>query len=167
MATLYLMCGLPASGKSTIAIELATIYNAIIISSDKIREELYGDENIQGNGKEVFNLVNKRTREALEKGVNVIYDATNIKAKGRKQLIKMFNVPTECYYMKTPLEVCRKRNAERERHVPEEVIERMYKNFEEPRIEEGFTRIYTIYASPQIEEDYTQIYTISTSLLNA
>ena len=40
--TLFCLCGLPASGKSTYAKELSKKENATIYSSDAIREELYG-----------------------------------------------------------------------------------------------------------------------------
>ena len=47
MTTLYMMVGLPASGKSTYAKLLAEEVDGIIVSSDAIRKEWYGDENIQ------------------------------------------------------------------------------------------------------------------------
>ena len=68
--------GLPGSGKSTIA---AAQKGVTIISSDAIRNELYGDENILGKHNEVFELMLRRTREALLKGESVCYDATNPK----------------------------------------------------------------------------------------
>ena len=45
MADFYMYIGLPGSGKSTIAVAQK---GATIISSDAIRGELYGDENILG-----------------------------------------------------------------------------------------------------------------------
>ena len=42
--TFTMMAGLVGSGKSTYAKQLAEETNAIICSSDAIREELYGDE---------------------------------------------------------------------------------------------------------------------------
>ena len=45
----HMLIGIPASGKSTLANELAPLINAEILSTDKIREELYKDETIQGN----------------------------------------------------------------------------------------------------------------------
>ena len=45
--TFTMMVGLVGSGKSTYAKQLAEETNAIICSSDAIREELCGDENSQ------------------------------------------------------------------------------------------------------------------------
>ena len=49
--TLTLLIGLPGSGKTTYAKNYAQKYinDVVHLSSDKIRQELYGDETIQGN----------------------------------------------------------------------------------------------------------------------
>ena len=51
--TLYMMVGVPGSGKSFIAKGL----NCPIVSSDAIRKELYGSEDDQSHNGEVFNEV--------------------------------------------------------------------------------------------------------------
>ena len=79
-----MMVGLPGSGKSTYAKQLSEETNAVICSSDTIREELYGDENSQDNNDEVFKILHSRIKENLKNGKNVIYDATNINSKRRK-----------------------------------------------------------------------------------
>ena len=45
--TIYLLCGLPRSGKSTKAKELSKIYNAPIISMDAIRLAIHGNPYIE------------------------------------------------------------------------------------------------------------------------
>ncbi len=57
-----MMVGLPGSGKSTYAEKLSKERSAIICSSDKVREDLYGDENSQSNNDEVFKLLHKRIK---------------------------------------------------------------------------------------------------------
>ena len=53
--TLWIMCGLSGSGKSTIATQIANENpNTIIVSSDAIREELTGNENDQSKNEDVF-----------------------------------------------------------------------------------------------------------------
>ena len=80
------MMGLPASGKSTFADEIAKTENATIVSSDTIRKEWYGDENIQGNPTKIFEEMRRRTVSVLENGRSVIYDATNLTLKSRSFL---------------------------------------------------------------------------------
>lgn len=139
------MVGIPASGKSTIAQKLVREENAVWLSSDKIREELYGDESIQGNGNEVFSLMEDRVRENLEAGNTVVYDATCVFAKIRTDLLERLNGTYDkayCHYFDVPLEEAIKRNSQRDRKVPEKVIQRMYNNLQCPTEQEGFDRIY-------------------------
>ena len=47
---LEILIGIPGSGKSTYAKEEhESNSNSVYLSSDKIREELYGNESVQGN----------------------------------------------------------------------------------------------------------------------
>ena len=85
---LTMLVGLPASGKSTYAKEKAEKERAVVCSSDVIRKELYGDENVQGDGNEVFNILHERVKELLSQGWDVIYDATNVKSKRRRAFLR-------------------------------------------------------------------------------
>ena len=89
MSKITMLCGLPGSGKSTWANQNKR-ENTIILSSDKIREELFGAEEIQGNPKQVFNLLYKRAEEALKQEKNVIIDSTNLSRANREKFIKRF-----------------------------------------------------------------------------
>ena len=60
---LIVMCGLPASGKSTYANWLAESGVFCAVCPDSIRGELYGDENIQGDGKQVFTIAYARIKD--------------------------------------------------------------------------------------------------------
>ena len=140
------MCGVAASGKSTKALELAKRYDAIIISTDAIREELFGDPMRQDKNGEVFKTAFKRIKEGLVKNQNVIFDATNVNRADRKNVLmraklfgKGYNV---CYYATTSLEEAKKRNAERDRHVPENIIEKQFKRFTVPTTDEGWDAVY-------------------------
>lgn len=150
MAELYWMIGISGSGKSTLAKKLAIEKKAEIVSSDKIREELYGDENIQGDPNEVFNLVHERIFTYLRVGYNVIYDATNISLKNRRKFFKFLenkyiDAKHIAVVMTTPLRVCLSNNNSRDRVVPEHVIMKQYKNFNIPFFEEGFDEIIIDY----------------------
>lgn len=142
----YMLCGLPASGKSHYALGLQEIIlnesneKSVIISSDKIREELYGDENIQGSPEEVFNLVHERILSSLDRGIDVIYDATNLKRKYRLGILDKLPkfVNTECHIMWKPIYQCIEDDSNRDRSVGKEVIDRMVRGFGVPFHDEGF-----------------------------
>lgn len=139
-----MMVGLPGSGKSTYTKQLAEETNAIICSSDSIREELCGYENSQDNNDEVFKILHSRIKENLKNGKNVIYDATNINSKRRRAFLsELRRIPCvkKCVIMATPFEVCCNQNESRNRVVPYEVIERMYKNWNTPYWFEGWNEI--------------------------
>ena len=151
MPRFIMCCGLPASGKSTKAKRLADEHNAIIFSSDALREELFGDVNHQDNNQELFIELHRRIKDCLREGKSAIYDATNISYKRRMAfLAELKNIPCEkiCILMATPYEECLKRNKERERKVPEDVIKRMYMNFQCPFFYEGWDRITTCHGDP-------------------
>lgn len=151
-----MMCGLPASGKSTKAKEFAKEYNATIYSSDALREEMFGDVNDQGHNQELFTELHKRIKDCLRDSGNAIMDCTNINYKRRMAfLAELKNIPCEkiCVLMATPYEWCLKRNAERERKVPEEVIKKMYRGFDVPWYYEGWDDIEVEY-TPGAENLY-------------
>lgn len=138
-----MLVGIPGSGKTTYATILTLVTDAIHLSSDGIRAELYGDEATQGNPSEVFEIMHKRTLEALASGFDVIYDATNITRKDRASIISKLpeHVRIECHVMQTPIEICIKRDFERTRSVGKHVIDRMFKRFQAPEYDEGFDSI--------------------------
>lgn len=153
---MILMMGLPGSGKSTYANELATIFNANIHASDAIREELTNDANNQEMNELVFQTLHKRIKNDLSNGKNCIFDATNISYKRRMSFLQeLNNIPCYkvCVLMATPYEECLKQNASRDRIVPPSVIERMYRTFDVPWYYEGWDEIWVKYA-PNSEESF-------------
>lgn len=128
----FVMVGAPGSGKSTASAELfkgddPTTY--VVISGDDIREELYGNADIQGN----YTEIHDRMLEILEENVgkNIILDGTHYRASYRKEAIAMLNsygyIDITAVIVDRPLEVCLSQNASRSRVVPTHVIEKMHK----------------------------------------
>lgn len=64
MNKLYMMIGLPASGKSTIAKEISESEGAVIVSSDEIRKE-FGDVNDQSQNVKVFKEAERRLKQNI------------------------------------------------------------------------------------------------------
>lgn len=137
MNKIYTLVGIPASGKSTFA---QTHKDCEIISTDSIRKEILGSEENQEKGYLIFKIAYKRVQEALDKGLDIIFDATNVTTKTRKDILK-FNAYHIAVVFDTPLDICKQRNLTRDRHVPEEVIDRMFTKFTCPTLDEGFDEI--------------------------
>ena len=149
MPNFIMLVGIPAVGKDTWAREYKEKHPEVVIhSSDDIREELYGDASHQGSPIKVFELMRSRTLRDLRAGKDVIYNATNIKYKDRKsilsQLKKIDNLTCYCKIFVAPVEVCKERNAKRDRVVPDFVYDRMLQSFQVPFYEEGFANIEVI-----------------------
>lgn len=139
----YMLVGLPASGKSSFS-ERAELQGYVVHSSDALRKELYGDENVQDKNGELFQELHRRIKTDLKNGVNVIFDATNIDRKRRMgflQELKNIECYKYCWLFATPYEECVLRDSQRERSVGEAVIKRMYLNFQIPQMYEGWDDI--------------------------
>jgi putative nucleotidyltransferase with HDIG domain len=153
-ATVYMTVGLPASGKSTWTLENAEKLNATILSSDKIREEWYGDESTQGDPQKIFDYIYKTAKELLTEGKNVIIDATNISQKRRLQFVKDFDEFNKvALYFNTDFFTCIRRDLERDRTVGHQVIKRMYDNLQVPTYVEGWNDIKYFYNTEETQKD--------------
>ena len=140
---LYILVGISGSGKSTIAKEMLGD-TAVIVSTDKIREEVNGSEADQSNAELVFELFHSRIRGALEEGKDVIADATHIGPRARAGTLQAaagLSCKKIALVVDTPLEQCLRQNQIRDRHVPEEVIRRQAEHFVKPSPAEGFDEI--------------------------
>lgn len=137
-----MLIGIPGSGKSTYAEKIKNDY-CVHLSSDKIREDLYGDASIQGKPEEVFGVMQDKAMVAFDKGYSVIYDATNLTRKDRASILSKTPafVRKEAVVIFAPIEECIKRDAARNRTVGEVVIDRMVKKFQPPYYDEGFDSI--------------------------
>ena len=140
MPILYIMVGVPGSGKTTFAKKLATARDAIHISSDAIRKALTGDENNQTANKLVFPMMHTGIRVALKNGHNVIADATNITERNRYMLVMQAAgtmARVVFVVMDTPFSECLERNWNRDRVVPDYAMKRMIDEYTIPTANEG------------------------------
>jgi predicted kinase len=139
--TLYTLVGLPACGKSTYCMNNN---DCVIVSTDAIRKELYGDESAQTNNAKVYHIAHERIALALASGKNVIFDATNINKKARKRVLKHNAYHIAVCFLISSYE-CKERNKKRSRHVPESVIDDYYKRMTIPSKAEGFDEVLFVY----------------------
>lgn len=104
----------------------------VAISSDDIREEVTGDTENQDANRLVFDLLYKRTRNALGQGLNVLVDATNLKPEYRRKLMIIALEERAdlrqalLFEVSGKFDVCQERNLGRERVVPEFVMQRFH-----------------------------------------
>ena len=149
-ATFNMLIGPAGSGKSTYAKKLCLNIGPIYctyLSSDQIRKELYGSEDAQCNPKKVFEIMLQRAVDALNNNMYVIYDATNLKTRHRKETLRYLETTVihsffkEATVIKVDRATAKERNANRSRVVPEYVIDRMYRQFELPTTAEGWDYI--------------------------
>lgn len=144
---LYYLIGPSYSGKSTWANNLKEELNAEVVSSDAVRAELWGDENIQREPAKVFEVVHNRVKKFLSEGKNVILDSTGLQIKHRRQFLEFIKrVDCEkiavCFFVS--YEELIARMALRERVVSEAVIRKQLLRFQMPHESEGWDGIYRV-----------------------
>lgn len=163
MVEFIMLMGLPGSGKSTYAKQIAQEKNAIIMSSDALRMEMFGC-NCQDKNDELFKEMNKRVIGTLQSGTSVVYDATNTNSKRRYNLLryikqqKLDSVWKECHYLNNDLGCCLLNDMNRENAVGQGVILRMRNSLQTPMSYEGWDDIIvkTPNALPQAMEIFKQ-----------
>ena len=151
MNKIIMLIGAAASGKSTAAPKIAAENNAVILSTDRIRAELYGAEVIQGYWPDIEALLYKRIKNAIKQNKNIILDSTHFKKEYRAKIIKNFAKCSEfsAYYFNYPFALIFSRNKHRARRVPFEVLAAMYSELSAapPTLAEGFKSIKKMYAN--------------------
>jgi len=96
-ASLIMMCGLPGSGKSSIARKLAKELNIELCISDKIRKKVFknvrysdaGDLFVMGIRKKYYAMLSDEVAGLLKDGKKVVIDASNMDCR-RKEMIDGF-----------------------------------------------------------------------------
>lgn len=136
------MRGLPGSGKSTKAKEIAKETGAFITSLDEIREFVAGSRKEWHDNPAIFNSMNSSIAKLqysiielhLSKGKDVIVDNMNLKSEYINKLIKIankYNASTELVEMKVTLDTLVERNMSRPKNdrVDENWLKEIYKKF--------------------------------------
>ncbi|WP_152393215.1 AAA family ATPase [Paenibacillus guangzhouensis] len=147
MSVIHMLAGIPGSGKSHYAKELCKRERAVLVSTDAIREKLFGSESKQKNTYLVFDRAFAEMEQALGSGRNVVFDATNVSRDRRLKLLKRFqDVPVECHVFDTPYELARERILARKRRIDDKVLTKFARNTEFPVLGEGFRHLHLVHA---------------------
>ncbi len=139
--TLYIMRGFIGSGKSTYANKLReSIPNTMIVSLDAFREMLVGSRVVwqekyaRKNTEQVVKAAHDLTTSLLSSGVNVIFDAQNVRPRSVQTLVdiaKKVDVEVKTVDCKESLETLLQRNELRctDEQIDPNIIKRMYARF--------------------------------------
>lgn len=146
----YMAVGISGAGKSTYLKPFAQTIGAKYLSTDGIREELTGNEANYGVVEDqVFDTLFKRMHEGLDNEGQIVVDATYTHPMYRGMALSHLKKKADevhALVFDVPLETAIKRNSQRERKVPEDVIRTMHKRLQEhpPTTDEGFTSVRRI-----------------------
>jgi predicted kinase len=139
-----LLVGLPGSGKSTYVEKI----QAPTLSSDEIRRLLADDPGTQDINRRVFDVLRDLLKHRLELRRPITYiDATNLTPYERRPYIVLagdYDGEIEAMFFDVPMEECQRRNRERHRVVPDEVIAEMARRMVPPSTGEGFRRVIVV-----------------------
>jgi len=145
---LYIITGLPFSGKSTLAKELVKRFQFERTSVDKMmnKQHLEAQYMSQSDWNLVYSEAYQELELLLKLGKTVVFDGGSLLKSERdrlKKIAEMCGVPWKLIYVNTPKEEIikrRKRNLKtKERdQLTDEVMNKAFSMFEEPQIDENF-----------------------------
>jgi adenylylsulfate kinase len=119
---IIIFCGMPASGKSTIARKIKDrLSNVKMIISDEI-------------GRDRYSRIMEMVDVEIGNHQYIIVDATFYKSSWREQLLNVIGSRDEVklVYVHCSLETCLRRNREREDPIPERAVYIIWNKFEQP-----------------------------------
>ena len=157
----HLLIGQPASGKTTLARALAPLLTgpgeppAVVLSTDAIRAEVFGDAAVQGPWVDIQQRLHQRIQEAVGAGIPVIVDATHARRPWRLAITQALSLPAAVewigWWLYTDLPTSLEWNASRQRPVPLPVIQEMAAALADPHFgpsrAEGFAAICAVVPS--------------------
>lgn len=137
-AELVVLCGPSGSGKTSWARQNLPEHH--VVSMDDIRRELTGDMADQSRNGEVRQLAKERLKDHLRNHRKVVWDATNLRRDFRGLPLGLGFAydafTTLVTFQMRPAEF-RRRNRERERSVPEAVLDKQLESIQWPSLDEA------------------------------
>ena len=151
MPKVYMLIGVPGSGKSTWISNQDWAKDIPIVSTDRFIDDHAAKEGKTYN--EVFNDYVKIATKLMDNQVeickannsDIIWDQTNTSVKSRKaKLAKLEGYEKIAVFFATPerSELDVRLSGRPGKHIPKNVVDSMISNLEEPTEEEGFKEIW-------------------------
>lgn len=153
-ALLIVLCGLPGTGKTTLAQRLAHRLPAAIVQTDHIRKVLFPEPDYgPGETRWVHLMARILVRLLLREGKTVIHDATNLRREHRQEVYSIAEkerAPVAVLVLEAPEEITRWRLSRAPRGHSDaswEVYERMRREWEPVR-----ERPHLVVSSDEVHE---------------
>jgi predicted kinase len=151
MAKLYVLVGVPGSGKSTWVANQSWAKDCAYISTD-MHVELHA-KSVGKTYNDVFKefmpkavkLMAQDVRAANETGKDVIWDQTSTTVKSRAKKFRMLpDYEAIAVVFPTPAddELKRRLASRKGKNIPDNVVKSMISGFEMPTVEEGFKEVW-------------------------
>lgn len=135
---LIMLCGIPGSGKSTVARELIRQLGDV---------EVIATDAIGGRGRR-YGKLHRRLEELTGVRRYVVLDGT-FYSRERRNEVRAQDCPVLLVYLNCPLELCLARNRDRRDGIPERGVHAMARRFEPPSEDERALEIRTDQTDPE------------------
>jgi putative nucleotidyltransferase with HDIG domain len=136
--TLILMSGLPGVGKDTYV--RRHLVNLPCVSLDDIRAEI--GVSPSDNQEPVLAVARERARQYLRHGESMVWNATNLSRELRTRRLSFaddYRARVRLIYVEVPAAVQRAQNKNRPARVPDNAMERIFRQWEMPDLTEAHT----------------------------
>ena len=150
--SLYLLLGLPGSGKTTAAKDIATLTGAVHLSSDSFRLSLFEHPTFsQDEHDALYKMLDYMCELLLKSGTSVVYDANLNRYQHRKEkyaLAKKSGANVKLFLLSVPRDMAKKRRIRTQlptlvptNESAHDMFERIADIFEPPLKDERFTEL--------------------------